>query len=114
MCVIIRRCKEIKVGLYDADGHNFPSLPLMKLSAYHKTQGDKVEFVIPLMRYDRIYISRVFGDDYTIFNDLCLQADEIIYGGTGFAIKIENGKEVYRKVHSKLRGIRYCGFGRYS
>ena len=26
----------MKVGLFDADGHNFPNLPLMKLSAWHK------------------------------------------------------------------------------
>ncbi len=60
-----------------------------------------MEFATPLMRYERIYVSRVFGDDYTTFNDVCLQADEIIYGGTGFAIKIENGKEVYRKAIDK-------------
>lgn len=88
----------MKIGLYDADGHNFPSLPLMKLSAYHKAKGDEVEFVFPMYKYDRIYVSRVFGDEYTSFDKyLCLQADEIICGGTGFAIKIENGKEVYEK-----------------
>jgi hypothetical protein len=27
----------------------------------------------------------------------CINADQIIYGGTGFAITIENGKEVYHK-----------------
>lgn len=26
----------MKVGLIDVDGHNFPNLPLMKISAYHK------------------------------------------------------------------------------
>ena len=30
------------VGLIDVDGHNFPNLCLMKLSAYHKAQGDGV------------------------------------------------------------------------
>ncbi len=87
----------MRIGLYDADGHNFPSLPLMKISAYHKSKGDEVEFVVPLCKYDRIYLSRVFGDEYTSFNDLCLQADEIIRGGTGFAIRVENGKEKYEK-----------------
>lgn len=24
------------------DGHNFPNLPLMKISSYHKAQGDSV------------------------------------------------------------------------
>ena len=87
----------MEIGLYDADGHNFPSLPLMKISAYHKLQGDNVEFAIPLKLYDKVYISKVFGDEYTAFNDICFQAKEIIYGGTGFAIKIVDGKEVYEK-----------------
>lgn len=87
----------MRIGLYDADGHNFPSLPLMKISAYHKAKGDEVEFVFPLYKYDRIYLSRVFGDEYTTFNNLCLQADELICGGTGFAIRVENGREIYEK-----------------
>lgn len=88
----------MNIGLFDADGHNFPSLPLMKISAFHKLQGDSVEFVEPLKHYDKIYVSRVFGDEYSVYDDtLVLQADEIVYGGTGFAIKVENGKEVYRK-----------------
>ena len=33
----------MKIGLIDADGHNFPNIPLMKISAYHKTRGDQVE-----------------------------------------------------------------------
>lgn len=69
----------------------------MKISAYHKLQGDNVEFAIPLKLYDKVYISKVFGDEYTAFNDICFQAKEIIYGGTGFAIKVVDGKEVYEK-----------------
>ncbi len=94
----------MKIGLYDSDGHNFPSLPLMKLSAYHKAKGDEVEFACPLCKYDRIYLSRVFGDEYTTYNKyLLLQADEIIYGGTGFAIKVKDGKEIYEKeIDNKL------------
>ena len=86
------------IGLYDADGHNYPSLPLMKISAYHKAQGDTVEWCIPMMHYDRVYVSRVFGDEYTSFDDgMLFNADEVFFGGTGFAIKIENGREVFRK-----------------
>lgn len=33
----------MRIGLIDIDGHNFPNLPLMKLSAYHKAKGDSVE-----------------------------------------------------------------------
>lgn len=29
----------MKVGLIDVDGHNYPNLPLMKLSAFYKNGG---------------------------------------------------------------------------
>ena len=29
----------MRIGLVDVDGHNFPNLPLMKLSAWHKSRG---------------------------------------------------------------------------
>nr|DAS30535.1 MAG TPA: hypothetical protein [Caudoviricetes sp.] len=32
----------MKISLIDVDGHNFPSLPLMKLSAWHKKKGNVV------------------------------------------------------------------------
>lgn len=31
------------VGLIDVDGHNFPNLALMRISAWHKAHGDNVE-----------------------------------------------------------------------
>lgn len=85
------------IGLYDVDSHNFPNLALMKLSAWHKAQGDTVEWYIPLMHYDRVYVSKVFGDEYSTLDISSFNADEIVFGGTGFAITIENGKEVYHK-----------------
>lgn len=33
----------MNIGLIDVDGHNFPNLALMRLSAYHKVRGDSVE-----------------------------------------------------------------------
>lgn len=87
----------MNIGLYDVDSHNFPNLPLMKISAWHKAQGDNVEFVLPLKHYDKIYVSKVFGNEYSQMSNFCLQANEIVYGGTGFAITVENGKEVYHK-----------------
>ena len=87
----------MKIGLYNADGHKFPNLPLMKISAWHKSKGDSVEFAVPLAEYDRVYVSRVFGDEYSKFEDFCFNTKEIVYGGTGFAITIENGREVYTK-----------------
>ena len=87
----------MNVGLFDVDSHNYPNLPLMKISAWHKSQGDNVEFVLPIKHYDKIYVSKVFGDEYSTMPNFYLQADEVIYGGTGFAIMVENGKEVYHK-----------------
>lgn len=88
----------MKIGLVDFDGHNFPSIPLMKLSAYHKARGDDVEFALPLIKYDRVYVSKVFGEEYSGKDIQCWNAGEIIYGGAGYAVKIENGKEVYSKL----------------
>ena len=38
----------MKIGLVDVDGHNFPNLALMKISAWHKAQGDDVEWCFPM------------------------------------------------------------------
>ena len=76
----------MRVGLVDVDGHNFPNLCLMKLSAWHKAQGDEVEFAIPLMRYDRIYMARVFDDTYTHDDITAYQCDDIRRGGTGYGL----------------------------
>ena len=37
----------MRIGLLDVDSHNFPNLPLMKISAWHKKQGDTVEWWDP-------------------------------------------------------------------
>lgn len=87
----------MEIGLIDVDSHNFPNLALMKISAWHKAQGDSVEWCIPLKHYDVVYTSKVFGDEYTMLDPTIVQADKIIYGGTGFAISVVDGKEVYTK-----------------
>lgn len=87
----------MKIGIVDCDKTNFPNLALMKISAWHKSNGDTVEWACPIFRYDRVYVSKVFGDEYTQEDMTAYQADEVVYGGSGYAIKIENGKEVYRK-----------------
>ena len=85
----------MKVGLIDVDGHNYPNLPLMKLSAWHKAQGDSVEWYQPMFsgHMDRVYMSKVFSfsPDYEYFVD----ADEVIRGGSGYCIELVDGKEVY-------------------
>ncbi len=89
------------IGLYDVDSHNFPNLALMKISAYHKSKGDNVEWWCPIFHYDKLYVSKIFGDEYSTISPMAFNADEIIFGGTGFAITIENGKEVYHKDRDK-------------
>ena len=91
----------MRIGLYDVDSHNFPNLPLMKISAWHKSQGDEVEWWFPMMHYDKVYVSKVFGDEYSQMDMTAISADEIVFGGTGFAITIEDGKEVYHKDRDK-------------
>lgn len=76
-----------KIGLIDVDGHNFPNLALMKLSAWHKAQGDQVEWWWGWGHCDRVYMSKVFDNTYTPDMPEPLNADEIIKGGTGYDLK---------------------------
>lgn len=81
----------MKIGLIDVDGHNFPNLALMKISAWHKQQGHTVEWVDALLgRYDKVYISKVFTftEDYMY----PINAKEVIRGGTGYDLnnKLDN------------------------
>lgn len=76
----------MRIGLIDVDGHNFPSLPLMKLSAWHKQQGDTVEWYDPLTAWidppDKVYMSKVFTFTPDYPHPIC--AGEIVKGGTGY------------------------------
>lgn len=77
----------MKVGLIDVDSHNFPNLALMKISAWHKQQGDDVEWHWGWDQYDRVYMSKVFDDTYTEDVLEPVNAKEIIKGGTGYGLK---------------------------
>lgn len=81
----------MRIGLIDVDGHNFPNLALMKLSAWHKSIGDDVEWYNIFNQYDRVYLSKVFSDtpDYRMVIN---NASEIIRGGTGYAIHGAGGE----------------------
>ena len=74
----------MKIGLVAVDSHNWPNLCLMKLSAYHKAQGDTVEMWRPEGWYDLVYKSRVFTDTYSKDNIYIANADQIVRGGTGY------------------------------
>ena len=91
----------MKIGLW-TDAHNFPSLPLMKISAYHKANGDEVERINYLCHYDKVYASKVFSFTPDV-DDLCMvNADEVEKGGSGYHIRHENGREVYAKGEKNL------------
>lgn len=87
----------MKIGLIDVDGHNYPNLPLMKISAFHKAQGDTVEWYNGILsdHQHRVYMSKVFS--FTKDYEWVIDADEVVRGGSGYAIKLENGREVYHK-----------------
>lgn len=73
----------MKVGMIDVDGHKFPNLPLMKLSAYHKQQGDDVGFYNPwdgiIEPYDLVCMSKVFS--FTPDYQAPIYAKEVHRGG---------------------------------
>jgi len=85
----------MKIGLIDVDGHHFPNLALMRISAWHKAQGDVVEWWQgDLFHYDRVYMSKIFSDAYSPDVPEPINADEVIKGGTGYCITIgEDGRE---------------------
>lgn len=72
----------MKIALIDVDGHNFPNLALMKISAWHKAQGDEVEWFFGFNEYDRVYMSKVFTFTEDFYQ--CINSKEIIKGGTGY------------------------------
>lgn len=77
------------IGLHDADKTKFPNLALMKISAWHKQQGDQVGWWVPLMQYDRVYSSKVF----TFTPEDPYLPDDTIKGGTGYGIYEDLPKE---------------------
>ena len=109
----------MKIALYDVDSA-IPNLAIMKLSAFHKREGDEVFKYIPLIHstYDRIYAAKVFK-----FSDASRITEDMISGGTGLDLKTELPEEIDRMVpdysfydfpHSigfTMRGCRFdCSF----
>lgn len=80
----------MRIGLIDVDSHNYPNLQLMKLSAWHKAQGDTVEWYNPFQHFDKVYMSKVFADspDYNEY----INANEVVRGGTGYALHGAGGE----------------------
>lgn len=90
----------MRIGLHAVDQTKFPNLALMKLSAYHKSRSDQVEWLNPIvelnphMVYDRVYLSKIFTgtDDF----DTCIRAHEVIRGGSGYDLQNKLPEEIER------------------
>ena len=82
----------MRIGLVDIDGHNFPNLALMKISSYHKALGDSVEWINYFDRYNKVYKSKVFT--FSTDPNICIQADEILQGGTGYDVLSKLPEEI--------------------
>ena len=92
--------KNMKIGLIDVDNwgktnNHFHNLPLMKISAFYKKYGCYVEWYDQSRRYDVVYMSKVFSFSPEPFSEI--NADEVIRGGSGYAIKLIDGKEAFDK-----------------
>lgn len=84
----------MKIGLIDVDSHNFPNLALMKISAWHKAQGDDVEWWWGFSEYDKVYMSKVFDETYTPDIPEPFNAREIVKGGTGYGLDNKLPEEI--------------------
>ncbi len=88
----------MRVGLHDAEAEHFrgkkrfPNYALMKISAWHKAQGDTVEWWNPLGLFDRVYSSKVF--DFTPENPYL--PPDTVKGGTGYGLFTELAPEIDR------------------
>ena len=109
----------MRIGLFDVDS-KIPNLALMKLSQFHKKNGDNVEMYLPLLHdtFDMVYASKIFE-----FSDGSDLRDDMVIGGTGVDMSISPSPEIEKEVpdysiygykHSigfSQRGCRFkCGF----
>lgn len=72
----------MRIGLLDVDHTGFPNIALGKISRYHKSKGDTVEWYNPLLEYDKVYLSKIFTftPDYGYY----INSREVEKGGTGY------------------------------
>lgn len=88
----------MRIGLVQFDG-KIPHLALMKISSYHKSNGDSVEFAEPGREYDQVYVSILFSWNKERALQHCnINKIEsrlpIVYGGTGYNIKMTLSPEM--------------------
>ena len=80
----------MRVAIHSVDGHRYPNLALMRISAWHKAQGDSVEWFVPLCKYDRVYASKIF----TFTPDDPYLPPDTIRGGTGYDVTSRLPQEI--------------------
>lgn len=88
------------IAIHDADAahlaskNKFPNYALMKISAYHKQQGDIVKWFSAIERdtYDIVYSSKIF--DFTEEDPYL--PEHAIKGGTGYGLYNELPEEIDR------------------
>ena len=88
----------MNIGLIADNTKTFPSLPLMKIAAYYRRIGCHAELLSKEKHYDAVYVSRTFNLNLKTVKKIDLKdinADRVFVGGSGYAIEIVNGKEVY-------------------
>ena len=80
----------MKIAVLDVDS-KLPNLALMKISSWHKKQGQEVEHYLPLAHhlYDKIYASKIF--DFSDGSDI---QPDMITGGSGIDLKISLPNEI--------------------
>ena len=102
----------MNIGLIDVDSHNFPNLALMKISAYHKSKGDQVEWWNGLLHYDVVYKSKIFTELYSHDDDFVINADEVVRGGTGYDLQNKLPYEIEHQYPDyELYGIKDKAYG---
>lgn len=102
----------MQIGLIDVDSHNFPNLALMKISTFHKSNGDQVEMWNGLKHYDKVYMAKVFTGEYSSDMNYCINADEVIKGGTGYGIDNKLPEEIEHLMPDyDLYGIQHQSIG---
>jgi len=93
------------IALHDAErdhmkNKSFPNFALMKISAYHKAQGDTVEWWNALFNdtYDIVYSSKVF--DFTPENPYL--PPDTIKGGTGYGTTADPNRNILAELPPEI------------
>ena len=106
-----------RIGLIQIDGE-MPNLALMKLSAWHKSKGDKVILMRDktvskrLIDFDKVYISCIFEENKEIAKKIKTQFSNAEVGGVGVdGAKLPEIKKVFLRLRGHERVVYYQSFG---